>query len=339
MSCTNQNEMGKPHLVVVCNVDYANVWTKFADAYNKQSGTAFGINVVCNKPHPFEYDIPHQFDWSVSDPATKQTIESWVSTASAFIICDEAWNQDGDWFSVLNIPKTKPTAVFHCNDIPLNTVDPQFNFQIVVPEIEFRSARQKPMLMIPGCPMCVAHNVDGIIRRRRRNPKIIISHANSHTWSNRKGTKIIEAQLELLQKKYPNRFEFRNVVKGKLLPHKDIIASKIDTDIFIDQFNNEVGGFGTSTVESLEQGCIVLCTVNNLTKHFWEQFPTFPVVDISGSENQIAAKVEELILLGKEKLCDRMEQVVRVCRRDFGTAFIENIEKDVLIPIACHNVK
>ena len=46
--------------------------------------------------------------------------------------------------------------------------------------------------------------------------------------------------------------------------NSEIIELKKRTDIYIDQYNNEIGGFGTSSIEALNYGCITLCTINKL---------------------------------------------------------------------------
>jgi hypothetical protein len=175
----------------------------------------------------------------------------------------------------------KKQILFHAHeDYFLNDKNNKINF--VVPE--FNNCNKKLNIIIPGAPVDICENIDDILNRRYNNNKLVITHVNSRPdGGKRKGSFIINEIMKEICKHNENILY--NFIDVGTKSFAEIMEIKKNTDIYIDQYNNDVGGFGTSSIEALKYGCIVLCTINKLNPSLYEviQKDNFPIIDISGS--------------------------------------------------------
>lgn len=276
--------------------DWANVLTDHNLCINKVSQKYKSI-CICRTKHFFDYTVKHQYNLDELCCAGKDNREEYNYmldhiTKSDLIIIGCEWEENDKWIKndnwiekrypdIFKIMIKKKKILFHCHETYfLNDKNNKINF--VVPE--FNDSNKKLNFIIPGTPVDICENIDDILNRRYNNEKLVITHINSRPdRGKRKGSLIINKIMQEICKH--NKNILYNFIDFQTKSFGEIMEIKKNTDIYIDQYNNDIGGFGTSSTEALKYGCIVLCTINKLNPSIYEviQKDNFPIIDISGS--------------------------------------------------------
>ena len=300
----------KKYILFIADTDWANVSTRLSVELNKYS-TKYKSDVICIRPHPFKYELQHQINLS-ENKFSRDYIIDLIKKAELVIYCHEL--QDKKLFfipSFLKLIEKKKKVIYHASyQFDNDTDNIKYLYQLFVPEIYHLGLETKRMMIIPGCPIQIANNIEKIITNRLLRQEIVISHACSRGGQaglKRKGSDIIIRQMEKLQKTH--KHVVFNYLPYQLREHGEIMRTKVETDIYIDQFNNEIGGFGVSSIESLGYGCIVLSSMNKIHADFREHFNKdgdFPIINISGKEDNMFEELDRLCSLPKDKLVEIM---------------------------------
>lgn len=326
-------------VVFVTVLDFANVATRLANGIRKVS-EKYETHTISLRPHAFNYDEKHEIDLFTSNSNDHANTIRLLCDASAIVFFDEETIVGEHWSlaqlkDVWDVIKSKMedkqhTAGFYCHSVFDNAaIDDKFALQLVVPELFEKGLPQKRRNIIPGCPMIIRTDIDDIIYARETRSSVIVMHSTSHT-SNLKGSAEITAAMIRITKIFPD-VVFQNVPFSNLANH-EIEAMRLEADIIIDQWNNDIGGFGTTTIESLQCGCIVLCSMN-LSEDFNKHFEGFPVGNIYGKEEEIFNAVENLCTKTKTELCSMMKSNIKWCQNNLTDTYVNYIEKHVLNPL------
>lgn len=300
---TESQSDNKRRVLFLSDIDWANVSTILSNSISKNS-LKYKSDCVCFKAHPFNYTIQHQFD--LCSMADLKPIDNIIDKTDIIIFCQEfQYERFRRFFPGFDDRiKGKKRLIYHAYYAIDNNKESDYIFQLMVPELHHLGT-EKARVVIPSCPLEPPKDIGNIIESRRKNDKIVISHCCSRGGENGikyKGSLIILEQVNKILKKYPH-------VVYKYLPfenrmHQDILNTKNETDIYIDQYNNDIGGFGVSSLESLNHGCIVLCSINKLTPEFKRivDFDNFPIYDISGDQSNIYTQLDKLCQMSKDEI-------------------------------------
>jgi len=322
-------------LLFISDMDWANVTTLLSIGINKYS-SQYQSNVICIREHPFKYNPLHQMN--LKDNSCKQyNIKNLITDADLIIYCEEV--QHAQLCKLIpqfnDMLKNKKQIVYHASYMFNNALnDSKYLLQLFVPEIYYLGLPNKRHMVIPACPVIIPDNIDDIINNKCKNGKILISHASSRDDNGKlKGSNIIVKQIKLLQNKH-NHIEFINYPYKKL-SNAEILRTKLDTDIYIDQYNPEVGGFGVSSIESIIYGCIVLSSTNKIDPIFNQLFNSdgnFPIININ-NEAQIFEELDKLCSLSRDELMQMMHRNIEWMRKNLTDKYIQYYETFILNPI------
>lgn len=122
-----------------------------------------------------------------------------------------------------------------------------------------------------------------------------------------------------------------NFVQFKTKSFQEIIELKKRTDIYIDQYNN-IGGFGTSSIEAITYGCITLCTINKLNNLLFNIIDKkeFPIIDISGDNNNLHNIIEKYCNLCKDEILNITKKNINWIKNNLSSKKIcEIMEKNI----------
>lgn len=328
-------------VVFFTNIDWANVSTIHSKMINDYS-EKYKSSIICYKPHTFKYTLKHDYDVSI-DPKNikkKQKIISILENADIIIEGYEGADFIGKIKKFIpnfhDIINDKKKIIYHASyQINNVTENNDYLLQLFVPEIYHHGIKNKSKVVIPSCPLESLPNILDVINTRKNNPKIVISHFPSRNGQNgrcRKGSDIINAQIKRITDKY-SHVEYKNTPFANR-PHSEIIKSKLNTDIYIDQYNNEIGGFGVSSLESLTSGCIVLCSINKLPEKEFRKmvnFDNFPIYDISGEADNIYKVLDNLCQLSKDELAQiALKNIDWINNNLSGKKYLNYFEQNIL---------
>jgi hypothetical protein len=297
------------YITFLTHCDWANVLTDINLCINKTS-TKYKSICVCRSKHFFNYTVKHEYNLEEVCCSGKNNCVDYnyilehITKSDLIIMGCEWWNDN--WIErlypdIFNIINKKQTILYHANDIFFFNDKTKINF--VVPE--FNDCNKKLNIIIPGTPVDISDNIDEIVNRRYQNNKIVVTHVNSRNdGGHRKGSLIIN---EIMKKIIEHNKNIQyNFIDYQTKSFDEIMEIKKNTDIYIDQYNNDVGGFGTSSIEALKYGCIVLCTINKLNPSIFEiiEKDNFPIIDISGSIDNLRNILENICCYDKKIIFD-----------------------------------
>lgn len=203
---------------------------------------------------------------------------------------------DGDYptfralLEQLELPPGVRMATTHCGAAfrerfePYNRLDAKLGFSVrfVAPDLYRlgQSCRVPTVPMLNSCDTLVPVEPlpadDGRVR---------ISHSPSDR--KKKGSELIIGVLE----RFAERAEI-DVIES--VSHAECLARRARSQIFIDQLQPAIGGYGVSSIEALAQGCAVLCDYRNVVDDVWSFFPRPPIAQV-GSAEQLERAIEQLL--------------------------------------------
>lgn len=335
MQNLTQVETRKRRVVFLSVTDWVNVSTIISRSINNNS-QKYISDCITIEPHMFKYEPSHQIDLKF----TKQmnAVVDIIKKADIIINCEE--KQTYSKFcryipNFLTLIHGKKQLIYHADVNAVNNRrDNFYNLQLLVPELFHLGIENKRKMVIPGCPIQPPVNIGDIIEKRKNNGKIVITHCCSRAGvvgMKLKGSGTIKTQVDMILAKYPNVI-YQDLPFGSR-PHHEIIKTKYDTDIYIDQYNNNVGGFGVSSLESLNYGCIVLCSINKLTPEFKRiiDFDNFPIYDISGEPIKIYETLDRLCQLTKDEIAELAYKTVDWVNKNISEKpYIKYFEENIL---------
>ncbi len=278
------------YITFLTHSDWANVLTDINLCIQKVSTKYKSLCLCRTKHYLFNYNVKHEYNLDELCCAGKDNRKEYNYVLehirkSDLIIIGCEWTKNDNWLQnlypeIFKIIIKKKSILYHAHDIYFLNDKSKINF--VVPE--FNDCNKKLNVIIPGTPVDICENIDEILNRRYNNNKLVITHVNSRAdGGKRKGSLIINEIMKGIIKN--NKNILYNFIDFQTKSFDEIMEIKKNTDIYIDQYNNDIGGFGTSSIEALKYGCIVLCTINKLNNSIFEviQKDNFPIINISGS--------------------------------------------------------
>lgn len=342
--------MGKIKISFIARKDYANVLTNISNNINKFSKKYISC-VICVIPSSYNYSIKHDFDVidnksvDITERKTiKKGINKWIDESRIIIFGDDILFFD-EFLKRYNIYTAaldnKIIVPYYCGTLYRNDYNTYNNkhkiyqHHIFNPDLyRFSPSPDNDFVLLHSGPREIPLNIIQILKNKFEAPKIIIGHSPS-SYST-KGTDIIIRAIEILSKKYNHLFEFR-LIGGNNVPNAEILKSKEDMHIYIDQYNPNVGGPGISVYESLCYGMIVLGTFNNTKPEYYKSWKTsaLPVVDLNCENKDIANHIyrilKQLCLLDRYKLIKKCVRSVSWTKKYLNEARFSNyFEKNIL---------
>lgn len=99
---------------------------------------------------------------------------------------------------------------------------------------------------------------------------------HSPTSRDKKGTEAILAVLSRLPVEV-------DLIEG--VRYDECQARRARCQMFVDQLQPDIGGFGASAVEALAAGCAVFADIRHVSERCWTFFPRPPIVDVRSAED------------------------------------------------------
>lgn len=289
--------------------DWANVLTNINLCLKTSS--KYKSICICYDKHRFKYDNNHEYNLK---DLCKRGENHWKEynyilehiKKSEFIIMGY---QDPNmlkkffnkYLNLYNLIIKKKIINYHASKKYFLIDKTKINF--IVPE--FNNYNKKLYIIIPGMPIVLDNNIHEILNKRFQNNKIVITHVNSRNDGGKlKGSLIINKIMNEICV-YNKNIQY-NYISFNSKTFSEIMEIKKKTDIYIDQYNNDIGGFGTSSIEAMKYGCIILCTINKLNESIFEiiEKKNFPILNISGSVNNFKNILINICSYDKRKILD-----------------------------------
>jgi len=261
----------------------------------------------------------------MSKLAARQTLMPIFQSADVFIFCNEIGYVCSDyiknWFPDLCDLVKDSTLIFYQTNQPKTKYSPllsRYDLCIFTPDAHsYYDGDAK--VFIPGCPVNVPDDIDVLLNNRRNSGKIVVSHVPSRP--EHKGTDVINEVMKRIVSKYDNiEWIYRTG-----LSYEEGMNIKRMSDIYIDQYTDG-GGFGTSSIEALQFGCITLATMHNVT-----DYESYPITNIEYKDGALYTLLDKLCGMDKEDLVDEMERVLRVVRERYtAEPYMKYFEQEIL---------
>jgi len=320
--------------------DFANVSTDIAWAINNHLD-GWEARVCSCTPHPFDYPRKHHLDFDLSTPDQRAGMESWIRDGVDVLI----WAEEGflDYYysfyaegsTYLNAmlfemreqlwPKFKK-FIFHAgvsyrtNFERYNALDAEwFDGQITSPDL-WRLSRG---VVCFGKPIIDVDESD-LSTRWGLLDSLTVCH--SPTDYGHKGTRIIDAAVERVQKRLP-QVQYRRiggpVADGTHVPHGELVRQRRACHIYIDQFS-EIGGIGMSALEAMGDGLVTLCTTQMIPDSVWGasglERSECPIVSIPAPTGDVEVDIQSVeaalfdVCSRPDEMLDQAERGVRWVR-------------------------
>jgi hypothetical protein len=254
--------------------DYANIMTHWSHYLNQH--TNYRSQVVCLRPHPFNYAVKHDYDLKkIANGRAKQELKRRIVSSSVFIIDDtllgleKKYHLDADsalswilrhWFKIdvrltgLQIGLWHPGSVYRRNHR-------LFNYQgyqriITAPDLYHLSPIKSLTFTYYPIPDPISYDLQNI--QDKINKKVIL-HLPSNPKN--KGTVVIDQVVE----QFISRNRQYRYIRQSGLPYRQVIALKQQSLIYIDLFSFPTGinsSFGLAGFEALLCGNVTLTSLN-----------------------------------------------------------------------------
>ena len=301
--------------------DWANVLTEYAHCLNKHSKN-IKAKSICVKPHPFNYDIQHDYDLHSCSEEQKLEAKQFLEESNVIIFGEEGGMQPTN-YKVLELYKQileidllnsdKKLCIWHpgshyrnnfsfYNNHPLRDKMYKHLYAFDLYKVSNQTDEDIPFLVYNY----VDFNKEQLItnfKNKLKADKKIICHIPSNPST--KGTDVINRSMVDLS----NNLSFFTTTN---IPHDEVIKHKSRSLFYIDQFNN-LGTYGVAAVEALLNSNLVFCTLHNthesITKLTGESI--LPFVDLGTDPNQIKSIVSTYANLPDKDLIEIFEGCVQ----------------------------
>jgi len=317
--------------------DFANVSTDISWAINTYLD-GWEARVCSCTPHPFDYPRKHHIDFDFSTPDQKAAMESWIREGLDVLV----WAEEGfpDYyysfyaqgstylnamlFGMREALWTKVRKfIFHAGVSyrthfeRYNALDAEwFDGQITSPDL-WRLSRDLEGVACFGKPIIGVEESDPSAGWERLD-SLTVCH--SPTDYGHKGTRVIDAAVERVQKRLP-QVQYRRiggpVADGAHVPHEELARQRRACHVYIDQFS-EIGGIGMSALEAMGDGLVTLCTTQMVPDSVWRasglERSECPIVSLPAPTRDLEVDIQavESALLD---VCSRPDELPALAER------------------------
>ena len=262
--------------VVFCgNWDWANVTNGWSRALNQHS-SKWRARCITAYPHPFGYEE--------DVVAEEQTPEVRRLLSEADVVVSTG---DGDYDRLLTLPfflPGRPTVAWHAGSAYRNQPDHMnhvdwvmgFTRQWITPDCYRLEGGELPRVPMLPCVPLGAFQASG--------PTPVIMHAPSS--KEKKGTRTVSAALD------EAGIALREVTG---VSHAESLAAIATADVFVDQMEPRVGGFGVAAMEAMAHGAVAIADTRNLApalQDFWTAAPVICVREAAELVEAVTKLVE-----------------------------------------------
>lgn len=308
------------YITFLAKVDWANVLT-LQNLCLQMNSSKYKSMCVCSLKHHFNYNIKHEYNLCSSSLPHPPILDHIIKSNIIIIACEEPPPNQLGWIKnnypqIFNIIKKKKIIYFFCSDKYLYLYkNLQERNAFIVPEFK----NYNNPIIIPGTPVEIPNTIYEILDERYKNNKIVVTHINSRRKDMRtKGSLWINKIMGDIVKNNKNiKYNFIDFQEKSF---EEIMEIKKNTDIYIDQYNMPVGGFGTSSIEALTYGCIILCTIGNLNENLFKIIDkeNFPIIDITGDTCNLKKIISNICSLKKEDIMDISKKNIEWVRENLS---------------------
>ncbi|MCO4783738.1 MAG: hypothetical protein KC646_15530 [Candidatus Cloacimonetes bacterium] len=327
--------MNKKKVAFLAYTDYGNTMTYWSHAINTHS-SLYESKIICIIPHQFNYDIQHDIDLSPNsdngnlsiDGSKRQAAIHWLLECDHIIFAEEMsllssprryrslqLFQQIFGFHLLELKAAKASLklyIHHCGiDYrqaykEFDEINDQYFDKILIGVDLYRLSPKTDKHCVPVAAYqsntSIVETIN-IIEKKFNEDVLRVFHApSSHTT---KGTesikKVVQASFNLLPSHIKKQVVYEETVPP--VPNAQIIDIKKKSHIYIDQFHQEIGGYGISSVEALAFGNIVLSSIHKLDKDALElqcltksRAEQFPIIDTTMDLELFQKKLLELFV-------------------------------------------
>ncbi|PCJ17067.1 MAG: hypothetical protein COB02_14520 [Candidatus Cloacimonadota bacterium] len=361
--------MKKIKVCFLAYTDYGNTMTYWSHAINKYS-TKYESKIICITPHQFQYEINHDVDLSISnengalniDQAKKNEAIEWILQCDQIIFAEEMslFNNPRRYksmqvfqqilgFHLLELKMSNPLLklhIWHCGiDYRLahkqfDEINEQYFDKILLGGDLYRLSPKTKKYYVPIVSYQTKESNGDIFKLilKKFNDDIIkVFHApSSHST---KGTETIRKVVQEVFNQLPSYLNDKVVYEEITPPVKnvEIIEMKKKSHIYIDQYHQDIGGYGISSVEALAYGNIVLSSIHcmepdalELQCQSKEMAKEFPIIDTSLDLEVFKNKLIKLLVTPKIELRDKAIKSFEFYQKLFTFKAISNYFEQII---------
>lgn len=299
--------------------DAANVLTEYSHCLNKHAKNIESKS-ICTIPHPFNYEIPHDYNLNNCTAPQLQEAKDWIEDSDVIIFNEEsAVNGQYRTLGLINhilgvdlINSSKrlmswhPGTNYRRNHVYYNNHPHRSKIEKHLYAIDLHrlSDKKENDLILPPYQYFEFNKQEFIDKflKKLNSEKPLITHIPSSIY---KGTQQIKEALQSIDSdKYEVRF-------AKGLPYSEVMKLKEESLFYIDQFYPDSGSYGIAALEGLVKSNFTFSTLNKITNTIYNLYgEDFPIANL-GPTTETMQKVLEFYLLkiSKEELEERIYEI------------------------------
>lgn len=302
--------------------DAANVLTEYSHCLNKHSDIK--SKSICTIQHPFKYKIEHDYNMSNCNTAQLQEIKEWILDSDVFILNEESvlsntYRMLGIVNHVLGVDLLqlgKKIIIWHpgsnyrnnhhyYNKHPLRDKVYKHLYAIDLYRLSPKSENDLPLLPYQYFDF----NYDNFMsnfKKKLNNPPWTILHIPSN--ASIKGTSTFKQVIDNLDLD-------SKLLKYKVLqniPYTEVIEEKQKSIFYLDQINEECGGYGLASLEAIFLSNLTFSTMNNCSDSMYRLTNKHetPVVPLSSNVEEVKEILTDYVKnISKESLIECMQGI------------------------------
>lgn len=324
--------------------DFANVLTEYSYCLNKHSQDIKSKS-ICFRPHPFNYNIPHDYDLEKSNESQKIEAKKWIEESDVIIFGEEGHPLEPTYrtlkeFSNLLgldiINSNKKLCIWHpgthyrqnynfYNNHPLKNKIYKHFYAVDLYRLSTKQNNDWPLHTYQYNNFNYNKFIEKFKLKLNKRPWTIL-HIPSNT--GRKGTSYINDSILKLNLD-PTQFIYKTLSN---IPHSQVIQEKENSLFYIDQFNIE-GCYGVAAIESLFKSNFTFSVMHNTSEALYKLTGDYisPIVPLNFDINSLESNLEHYILNTTESmLLEYMEGIGKWLEEQYSPLNIVEFFKKLL---------
>jgi len=323
--------------------DFANVLTEYSFCLNKHSDIK--SKSICTMEHPFKYKIEHDYNINNCNITQLQEIKEWILGSDVLILSEESpLNNTYQMLEIVNhvlginlLQLNKKIIIWHpgsnyrnnfhyYNNHPLRGKVYKHLYAIDLYRLSPKNKNDLPLLPYQYFDF----NYDTFIskfKEKLNNPPWTILHIPSN--ASIKGTSIFELVIDNLDLD-------SKLLKYKVLqniPYTKVIEEKKKSIFYLDQINEECGGYGLASLEAIFSSNLTFSTMNNSPDSMYRLTNKHetPVVPLSSNIKEVEEILTDYIKnISKESLIECMQGIGRWVEDTYKPEIIVKQFKEII---------
>jgi hypothetical protein len=319
--------------------DFANVLTEYAYCLNKHSDD-IKAKSICVRPHPFNYNIQHDYDLHFCPDHQKQEAKQFLEESDIIVFGEEGHPLESTYrtlrefsnllgFDLIN--SGKKLCIWHCgtlyrqnyqfyNNHPLKSKIYKHFYGMDLYRLSNKEKNDIPLHAYQYINFDKSLLLENFKAKLKLNTKLIYHIPSNHSI---KGTDIINNAMTNL----PSNFHFSTITN---IPHPKVIEYKTKSLFYIDQFN-KMGMYGVAAIEAILNSNIVFCTLHNTHEAILKLTGelVLPFIDLEKNPNQINSIVSKIINLPDSTLVEMYEAMIEWMDEYYSPNYVVKYFKNI----------